>query len=205
MGITHIIRGSDHINNTFIQTNIGNTISHILYKSNWFIEFGHFPLCNDDKGKKLSKRTNSSRLEELHYLEYETLWSITLSLGTGQKPIITNNPEDYIKSFNLSNYSSCAQMFSPNLLNQINRKILNITFKPENYELFQLLSANVNNREEFHNMESKFKEFKLDEKFKSLVESKEYLEIYGICFGTKFGPRLEDLLNYINNHKNTTL
>jgi glutamyl-tRNA synthetase len=201
MGITHIIRGSDHINNTFIQTNIGNIISQLLYKNNWLIKFAHFPLCNDETGKKLSKRTNSSRLEELHYLEYETLWSITLCLGTGQKPIITNNPQDYIKSFSLSNYSSCSQMFSPNLLNQINRKMLNLTFKPNNYELFQLLNANVNNRQEFYDMESKFHEFKPNKIFDELVESKNYFAIYEMCFGRKCGPRLEDLLAYINNNK----
>ncbi|UAT43223.1 glutamate--tRNA ligase [Anaplasmataceae bacterium AB001_6] len=51
-GVTHIIRGSDHINNTFKQIAIYEALG-------WKIPtFCHIPLIHDQEGRKLSKRDN---------------------------------------------------------------------------------------------------------------------------------------------------
>ncbi len=57
-GVTHIIRGDDHLNNAFRQ--------HHLYKAaNWRIpEYAHIPLIHGAKGEKLSKRHGATSVQE---------------------------------------------------------------------------------------------------------------------------------------------
>lgn len=58
MGVTHVIRGDDHLNNAFRQLSI--------YKAmNWPIpRYGHIPLIHGEDGKKLSKRTGAASVDE---------------------------------------------------------------------------------------------------------------------------------------------
>lgn len=201
LNMTHIIRGADHINNTFIQISLGNCISKILKNDIWNIKFAHFPLLSDAQGKKLSKRTGNNSLKEMHYLEPQTLWSVTLAMGTGHIPIISSDYNDYIKTFHLENYSTCNQILHEKLLMTTNKKILGLCYKPANEKLFELIKHNVCTREDFLEKERKFHDFTADENFYNLVEKKEYLKIYEACFGCNYGPRLEDLLNYIKEYK----
>ncbi len=53
MGITHVIRGDDHISNTFKQIHIYNILDKKPPR------FGHMPLILDEKKKKLSKRSGT--------------------------------------------------------------------------------------------------------------------------------------------------
>lgn len=57
MGVTHVIRGDDHLNNAFRQMTI--------YKAmNWEIpQYAHIPLIHGEDGKKLSKRSGSAGLD----------------------------------------------------------------------------------------------------------------------------------------------
>ena len=57
-GVSHIIRGDDHLNNAFRQ--------HHLYKAaNWRIpEYAHIPLIHGAKGEKLSKRHGATSVQE---------------------------------------------------------------------------------------------------------------------------------------------
>ena len=58
MGVTHVIRGDDHLNNAFRQNSI--------YKAmGWRLPtYGHIPLIFDENGKKLSKRTGAAAVED---------------------------------------------------------------------------------------------------------------------------------------------
>ena len=59
MNITHIIRGDDHMINSFKQKQIYEAMG-------WEVpNFAHIPLIHSDKGKKLSKRDNASTLRRL--------------------------------------------------------------------------------------------------------------------------------------------
>ena len=53
MGITHIIRGDDHLNNTPVQMNIFDALGYITPK------FAHLPMIHGKDGKRLSKRHGS--------------------------------------------------------------------------------------------------------------------------------------------------
>jgi glutamyl-tRNA synthetase, bacterial family len=58
MKITHVIRGDDHKINTFKQKQIYEAMK-------WNIpEFAHIPLIHSEKGSKLSKRDNSSTIND---------------------------------------------------------------------------------------------------------------------------------------------
>ena len=58
MKITHIIRGDDHMINSFKQKQIYEAMG-------WDVpNFAHIPLIHSDKGKKLSKRDNASTIDD---------------------------------------------------------------------------------------------------------------------------------------------
>lgn len=58
MGVTHVIRGDDHLNNAFRQL-------PIYWAMNWpEPTYAHIPLILDENGKKLSKRTGAAAVED---------------------------------------------------------------------------------------------------------------------------------------------
>ncbi len=77
MGITHVIRGDDHLTNTFRQIQIYNAC-------NWDTpSFGHIPLIYGPDGAKLSKRhgaVSAKDYQELGYLP-EAITNYLLRLG----------------------------------------------------------------------------------------------------------------------------
>lgn len=58
MGITHVIRGDDHLNNAFRQNSIYRAMGWDLPT------YAHIPLIFDESGKKLSKRTGAAAVED---------------------------------------------------------------------------------------------------------------------------------------------
>jgi glutamyl-tRNA synthetase len=77
MGITHVIRGDDHLSNTFRQ--------YQLYRAfGWSVpEFAHVPLIHGPDGTKLSKRHGALGVDAYRDLGYlpETLCNYLLRLG----------------------------------------------------------------------------------------------------------------------------
>ena len=77
MGITHVIRGSDHLSNTYRQIQ--------LYKAmNWSLpEFGHVALIHGPDGAKLSKRHGALGVEAYRDMGYlpEAMRNYLLRLG----------------------------------------------------------------------------------------------------------------------------
>ena len=64
MKITHIIRGDDHLTNSFKQIIIYNSL-------NWELpEFAHIPLIYGIDGKKMSKRHGATGISEYKKLGY---------------------------------------------------------------------------------------------------------------------------------------
>ncbi len=58
MRVTHVIRGDDHMINSFKQKQIYDALG-------WKVpEFAHIPLIHSEQGKKLSKRDNASTIED---------------------------------------------------------------------------------------------------------------------------------------------
>ena len=97
MKITHVIRGDDHIINTFKQKQIYEAMK-------WNIpEFAHIPLIHSEKGSKLSKRDKASTIDD--YIKIGVLSgalrNYLLRLGWSHKDKEIFNLEESIKLFNL--------------------------------------------------------------------------------------------------------
>src|ERR1700726_3913705 len=77
MGITHVIRGDDHLNNAFRQKQIYDALG-------WAVpEFAHVPLIHGPDGAKLSKRDGALGVDAYRELGYlpEALRNYLLRLG----------------------------------------------------------------------------------------------------------------------------
>ena len=77
MAITHVIRGDDHLNNAFRQTQIYRALD-------WPVpEFAHLPLIHGPDGAKLSKRHGALGVEAYREMGYlpEALRNYLLRLG----------------------------------------------------------------------------------------------------------------------------
>src|SRR5579862_2671755 len=77
MGVTHVIRGDDHLNNAFRQTQIYRALD-------WAVpQFAHVPLIHGPDGAKMSKRHGAIGVEQYRELGYlpEALRNYLLRLG----------------------------------------------------------------------------------------------------------------------------
>src|SRR5438067_286635 len=77
MGITHVIRGDDHLNNAFRQTQIYRALD-------WPVpEFAHVPLIHDESGWKMSKRRGTVAVDAYREMGYlpEALRNYLMRLG----------------------------------------------------------------------------------------------------------------------------
>ena len=79
MGVTHIIRGDDHLNNLFRQKIIFDALGWELP------EFAHLPLIHGPDGGKFSKRHGATSVEEYRDMGYlpEAMRNYLLRLGWG--------------------------------------------------------------------------------------------------------------------------
>src|SRR5438105_8907378 len=116
MGISHVIRGDDHLNNAFRQTQIYRALD-------WPIpEFGHLPLIHGADGAKLSKRHGAVGIEAYREMGYlpEALCNYLMRLGWshGDDEIIPI--EDAIRWFDITDVNRGAARFDPARLDSIN-------------------------------------------------------------------------------------
>ncbi|WP_343190354.1 glutamate--tRNA ligase [Buchnera aphidicola (Mollitrichosiphum nigrofasciatum)] len=125
-GVTHVIRGEDHINNTPRQINILNALNAKIPV------YAHLSMVLDRSGKKLSKRNNVLSIEE--YLKNGFLSSSILNyifrLGwaSGNQEIFTL--KDMIKNFSLKNIGNSPSIFNEKKLLWFNNYyIKNTLFK----------------------------------------------------------------------------
>lgn len=120
-GITHIVRGEDHVTNTGVQLDL---IEALTGKPNT-IAFAHLPLLLDEDGGKLSKRLGSISLRTLREdgLEPKAVVSYLARLGTSRDPQLLDN-DALAKDYDLSTYSRSAARFDVQQLLILNKKCL---------------------------------------------------------------------------------
>lgn len=98
MGITHVIRGDDHLTNTFRQRMIYDAMG-------WAPpSFSHVPMIHGQNGSKLSKRHGAVGLEQYRDMGYlpEAMRNYLLRLGWGHGDTEIISTEDAVKLFSLS-------------------------------------------------------------------------------------------------------
>jgi len=116
MGVTHVIRGDDHLNNAFRQLKI-------IEAMGWDVpEYAHIPLIHGADGAKLSKRhgaLSATAYRDMGFLP-EAMCNYLLRLGWshGDDEIISR--EQAITWFSLENIGRAAARFDTDKLTAIN-------------------------------------------------------------------------------------
>ncbi|MBP1475643.1 glutamate--tRNA ligase [Frateuria sp. MAH-13] len=120
MGITEVIRGDDHVNNTPRQINIYQALGAPVP------EFAHLPMILDKEGKKLSKRTNSVSVMEYRdagFLPHAILnYLVRLGWSHGDQEIFSR--EEMIRLFDISDVNKAASRFDTEKLAWLNQHYL---------------------------------------------------------------------------------
>lgn len=97
MGITHVIRGDDHLTNTFRQLQVYRGMG-------WATpQFGHIPLIHGEDGKKLSKRHGAQFALEFRESGYlpEALCNYLMRLGWSHGDLEVVGREEAIRLFDV--------------------------------------------------------------------------------------------------------
>ena len=121
MGITHILRGEDHVTNTGIQLDLYEALGG----KPTALAFGHLPLLTDQDGGPLSKRLGSISLRHLRKdgIEPSALVGYLAALGTSADPV-PGMPRDLAPGYELSRVSHATARFDTRQLLALNRRVL---------------------------------------------------------------------------------
>ena len=119
MGITHVLRGEDHVTNSAIQTQMFEALGAPPPA------FAHEALLVAAEGK-LSKRLGSSGVDELKAagIEPMALNSLLARLGTSQPVEPKASLAELAEGFDLATFGRAPAHFDPNEVEQVNRKLL---------------------------------------------------------------------------------
>jgi glutamyl-tRNA synthetase len=118
-GITHIIRGEDHVTNTGVQVDLIEALGGRVP------QFAHLPLLIDQEGGKLSKRLESLSLRSLRAdgIEPEAVTGFLARLGTADSPE-PGTVEFLAKTFDLARVSKNQPRFDVRQLLALNKRVL---------------------------------------------------------------------------------
>ena len=120
MGVTHVIRGDDHLNNTPRQINMFHALGARIPV------FAHVPMILGADGAKLSKRHGAVSVlqyEEDGFLPDALLnYLVRLGWSHGDQEIFTR--EEMIAAFDIANVNKAASAFNPEKLLWLNQQHL---------------------------------------------------------------------------------
>ena len=170
MKITHVIRGDDHMINSFKQKQIYDAMGWEVPK------FAHIPLIHSEKGKKLSKRDNASTIDE--YIKIgiipEALRNYLLRLGWSYKDKEIFSLDESIELFNFAGIGK-----SPSKLDMSRILSMNETY-----------IKSINEKDLFRKL------IEFSNKFKTKIDkSKENIVLKSLNFLKNKAKTLEDIYN----------
>lgn len=120
MGMTQVIRGDDHINNTPRQINIFKALDKPVP------QFGHVGMILGDDGKKLSKRHGAAsvlQFREAGYLPAAVLnYLVRLGWSHGDQEVFS--VDEMIKLFDITAVNKSASVFNTEKLNWLNQQYM---------------------------------------------------------------------------------
>lgn len=120
MGMTQVVRGDDHINNTPRQINIFNALNATVP------QFGHVGMILGDDGKKLSKRHGASSVlafRDAGYLPEAVLnYLVRLGWSHGDQEIFSVT--EMIELFDIKAVNKSASAFNTEKLNWLNQQYM---------------------------------------------------------------------------------
>ena len=120
MGITHVLRGDDHLNNTPRQIHIFHALGFPLP------EFGHLPMILGQDKARLSKRHGAASItayEEMGYLP-EAMINYLVRLGWSHGDQEIFSIQELTEVFSLDHIMKAAAVFDPDKLSWVNSQHL---------------------------------------------------------------------------------
>jgi glutamyl-tRNA synthetase len=170
MNITHVIRGDDHMINSFKQKQIYDAMG-------WKVpNFAHIPLIHSEQGKKLSKRDNASTLEDYVKIGIisDALRNYLLRLGWSHKDKEIFTKQESIDLFDLNGVGKSPSKLDMSRILSINETYIKTI---DEKDLFKFFKQYV----------SKYKT--------GINQSKETILIKSMCFLKNKAKTLEDIWN----------
>jgi len=133
MNITHVIRGDDHMINSFKQKQIYDAMG-------WEVPyFAHIPLIHSEQGKKLSKRDNASTLED--YIKIgiisDALRNYLLRLGWSYKDKEIFTKQESIDLFDLSGVGKSPSKLDMSRILSINETYIKTIDEKDLFKFFK--------------------------------------------------------------------
>jgi glutamyl-tRNA synthetase len=133
MKITHVIRGDDHMINSFKQKQIYDAMS-------WEVpNFAHIPLIHSEQGKKLSKRDNASTLEDYVKIGIisDALRNYLLRLGWSYKDKEIFTKQESIDLFDLSGVGKSPSKLDMSRILSINETYIKTIDEKDLFNFFK--------------------------------------------------------------------
>lgn len=120
LGITHVIRGEDHVTNTAVQIQIFRALGAAVPA------FGHHNLLVDDRGEGLSKRTGALSLTRLRHDGVEALAVAAMAVLTGSAAAVrpVGSLDDLASLVDLAHLSRAPARFDEAELTALSAKTL---------------------------------------------------------------------------------
>ncbi|MFT6533313.1 MAG: glutamyl-tRNA synthetase [Limimaricola cinnabarinus] len=109
MGITDVVRGSDHVTNTATQIQIIRALGYEPPR------FAHHSLLTGPQGEALSKRLGTLSLRDLKAagIEPMAILSLMARLGSSQPVELRQTPAEVIEGFDIATFGSAPTKFDP--------------------------------------------------------------------------------------------
>jgi glutamyl-tRNA synthetase len=119
-GITHVIRGEDHVANTAVQIQMFRGLGADPPV------FAHLPLLTDISGKGLSKRLGSMTARSLRDagIEAMALNCYLARLGTGEPAQVRLSLDELARDFDITRFGRATPKFDPAQLEHLNDQLL---------------------------------------------------------------------------------
>ena len=133
MKVSHVIRGDDHMINSFKQKQIYEAME-------WRVpNFAHIPLIHSERGKKLSKRDSASTLEDYVKIGIipDALRNYLLRLGWSYKDKEIFTKEESIELFNLEGIGKSPSKLDMSRIYSINETYIKSLNEKDLFELFK--------------------------------------------------------------------
>ena len=175
-GITHIIRGEDHITNTAFHIQIFNALdAHPPH-------FAHHPFLTDQEGKGFGKRIGSLSIENLRSEGYEDISIINYLLNIGSSEDIKPETklQNIISNFDIKNISNSSAKFSDHVLKSLNSDLLKIYNYEDIKSKFESLDNKIDSKKLWKFSQHNIEFFKDIENWLSTVEIIIDIEKYDI-------------------------
>jgi glutamyl-tRNA synthetase len=120
MGITHVVRGADHVTNTAIQIQIMQALGGQPPA------FAHHSLLTGPRGEALSKRLGTLSLRDLRAqgIEPMAILSLMARLGSSQPVVLAESLDEIVAGFDLASFGAAPTKFDEQDLWPLNRQHL---------------------------------------------------------------------------------